>query len=125
MMNKKGFTLVELVAAVLLLGIILTIATASVVNQMNKNKRKIALKSAQSYVTAINDNNFINDPDKMISSGTVSQITPKLKDSLNGDVPTSGSVTVNSTTKEVSAATLYIKGYKITYNGTKYTITSE
>ena len=102
MMNKKGFTLVELVGAILLLGIILTIATASVVNQMNKNKRKIVLKSAQSYVTAINDNNFINDPDKIISS-----------------------VTVNSTTKEVSAATLYIKGYKITYNGTKYTITSE
>ena len=123
--NKKGFTLIELIASIMLLGIILTLATTSVVWQLNKNKKKTALMSAKSYVTAINDNNFINDSDKIITSGSVSTINPKLKKSLSGEIPDKGSVTVNNSTNEVSSATLYINGYKITYNGSKYTITVE
>ena len=123
--NKKGFTLVELIAAIVVLGVILTFATTSVMSQLNKNRKKTIMKSAISYVTAINDNNKINDPDKVISSGTVAQINPKLKNSLTGETPTSGNVTVNATTKEVTSATLHINGYIVTFNGTKYTITAE
>ena len=123
--NKKGFTLVELIAAIVVLGVILTFATTSVMSQLNKNRKKTIMKSAISYVTAINDNNKINDPDKIISSGTVAQINPKLKNSLTGETPTSGNVTVNATTKEVTSATLHINGYIVTFNGTKYTITAE
>ena len=123
-MNKKGFTLIELIAAILLISIILIMVSINVTSHLNKNKRKVILESAKGYVTAINDNNFINDPDKYIDSSTVQTINPKLKNQISGDLPKSGTVTVNSTTKKVSSAELYFTKYKVVYNGTKYTITA-
>lgn len=121
-MNKKGFTLFELVAAILLLSIILTMVSYNVMGHLNKNRKKIVIESAEGYVNAINDNNFINDPDKYIGSGSVATINPKLKNQISGDLPIRGSVTVNSTTKQVSSAELYFDKFKVTYNGTRYIV---
>lgn len=123
-MNKKGFTLIELIAAIMLLGIILVMVSLNVVKHLEKNKRKIILESAKGYVTVINDNNYINDPDKEISSSTVESINPKIKKQIAGDLPSSGSVTVNATTKKVSSATLVFDKYRVVFNGTKYTISA-
>lgn len=125
MKSKKGFTLTELIGVITLLSIIIVMASLSVTSILAKNKKKIAMETAKSYVKAINDNNFINDPDNYISSSTVSEINPKIKRQISGDIPNNGSVTINDETKEVSSATLYIKGYIVTYNGVRYTITSE
>ena len=137
--NKKGFTLVELIAAIIVLGIILTMATTAVVSQLNKNKRKVALMSAKNYVTAINDYNYIvvdnecETCEMEIMSGSVDEINPVIKKSITGDLPDRGYVTMSKGVEEdvkslsVEKATLYINGYKVTYDGytSKYTITAE
>jgi prepilin-type N-terminal cleavage/methylation domain-containing protein len=137
--NKKGFTLVELIAAIIVLGIILTMATTAVVSQLNKNKRKVALMSAKNYVTAINDYNYIvfdnqcETCETQIVGGSVDEINPVIKKSITGDLPDRGHVYMskglddNDLLLSVGEATLYINGYKVTYNGntSKYTITAE
>ena len=125
MKNKKGFTLTELIGVITLLSIIAVMAGLSITSMLAKNKRKIAMETAKSYVKAINDNNFINDPDNYISSASVSEINQKINKQISGDLPKNGSVTVSNETKEVSSATLYIKGYIVSYNGVRYTITTQ
>ena len=40
-MNKKGFTLVELLAVLIVLGVIATITTTVTLNQVNESKNKL------------------------------------------------------------------------------------
>lgn len=40
-MNKKGFTLVELLAVLIVLGVIATITTTVILNQVNESKNKL------------------------------------------------------------------------------------
>lgn len=40
-MNKKGFTLVELLAVLIILGILTTIATTTIINQVKESKNKL------------------------------------------------------------------------------------
>lgn len=66
-MNKKGFTLVELIGVVVILGLIALIAFPSLLNQINSSKKEISelieeivISSSKSYV----ENNSQNSPKK-------------------------------------------------------------
>lgn len=50
MKNKKGFTLVELLAVIVILGIIMTIATTSVIKNINDSKEKAKYIAAKEIV---------------------------------------------------------------------------
>ena len=79
-MNKKGFTLVELLAVIVILGIIITIFVPSVINLINENstkiyanKEKILKNAAEDYV--ISNSSFVlpdgTNPEKYISMNTL------------------------------------------------------
>ena len=121
-MNKKGFTLTELVLVVILVAILSLLASTAVVKQITKSRREAAYRNAISYVSAINDYNFISEGQNLITTGNTSTISPLLKDSFEGTRPISGTVTIDSTTNKVSSADLYYKGYRVTYNGSGYTV---
>mgnify|MGYP003397286813 CR=1 FL=1 len=61
-MNKKGFTLVELLAVIVILGLLMAIAIPSVTKYITQSRKKTLISSIDSYVTgvttAVNDNQF-------------------------------------------------------------------
>lgn len=50
MKNKKGFTLVELLAVIVILGIIMVIATKSVMDSVNESRKKTKYMAAKEIV---------------------------------------------------------------------------
>lgn len=122
-MNKKGFTLTEVLLVILLIGILSLIASTAVIGHINKTKHDAAIRNAVAYVSAVNDYNFISEGEDVITSCDISTISSKLKDSFEGTKPISGTITVDSTTKKVTGASLVYKSHTVTYNGTSYTAT--
>lgn len=79
-MNRRGFTLVELLAVIVILGIIITIFVPSVINLINENstkiyanKEKILKNAAEDYV--MSNSSFVlpdgTNPEKYISMNTL------------------------------------------------------
>jgi prepilin-type N-terminal cleavage/methylation domain-containing protein len=126
-MNKKGFTLIELVIVIVILGIIAAIAVPTYVNlktQAELNGMKASLGSIRSAVSLQHSNNLINsgtdaypsnisgtlfsdgdipiDPINSISTVVTSNVTP-LKGNATGTVggwiynPTTGEARCNHT----------------------------
>ena len=60
--NEKGFTLVELLAVIVILGLLMAIAIPSVTKYITQSRKKTLLSTMDSYVTAVttavNDNEF-------------------------------------------------------------------
>ena len=61
-MNKKGFTLVELLAVIVILGLLMAIAIPSVTKYITQSRKKTLISSIDAYVTAVttavNDNQY-------------------------------------------------------------------
>lgn len=53
MLNKKGFTLVELLATIGILALISLIAIPSVINLTNKNKKGMYIKDAKRFISLV------------------------------------------------------------------------
>jgi type IV pilus assembly protein PilA len=53
MKNKKGFTLVELLAVIVILALIMGIAVVSIGNVLSSSKRDIMLESAAGYIDGV------------------------------------------------------------------------
>ena len=62
--NKKGFTLLELLAVIVILAIIALIATPIVLNMINNAKKSAAVDSAYGYIKAIEYNNTMAEMNK-------------------------------------------------------------
>lgn len=62
MKNKRGFTLIELLAVIVVLAIILTIATTSVIKNINDSKEKAKYIAAKEIVD-ISDAYFVSETD--------------------------------------------------------------
>ncbi len=50
--NSKGFTLIELIAVIVILGVIMTIAIPNIVATLDKNRRDTFIKDAQRAITS-------------------------------------------------------------------------
>lgn len=59
-MNKKGFTLVELLAVIVILAIIALIATSIVINVINQAQEGADARSVEAYAKAIETKYYIN-----------------------------------------------------------------
>lgn len=139
MKNNKGFTLVELLAVVTIIGVLLTLATTAAITTMNKGRRRAEKLSAKDYVTAVNDYNFISSNSEKISTSNSNcsllstnlirckiegsnGLSVKIKDSLEGKLPKSGTVDINTTTYKVTGARIKVKNYTVIYENSKYKI---
>lgn len=139
MKNNKGFTLVELLAVITVIGVILALATTAAVSTMNRGRKRAEKLSAKDYVTAVNDYNYISNSSEKISTvntnctalstniirckieGT-NGLSVKIKDSVDGKLPKSGTIDINTTTYKVTSAKIKVKNYTVIYDSAKYKI---
>ena len=111
-MKKKGFTLMELLAVIVVLAIIALIATPIVLNLINNARVGAAEQSATEYVKSLEEsimNDMMNN--KSISNGIYSY--DYLNIDVSGKKPTGGEFEIKN--GSVERATLCISGYKISY----------
>ena len=115
-MKKKGFTLVELLAVIVILAIIALIATPVILNVIEKSKKGAAKNSAQGYIEAVEKQQVRNllDEDKTndITDGTYSvEELNSLGVSVKGSTPTNGNLLIKN--GEVKNYILGIDGYAV------------
>ena len=127
--NKKGFTLVELLAVIVILAIIALIATPIILNVIDNAKEGAAKNSAYGYidalekanaqeilknseVTVLNDTYTISDSGKVVTYGSDKSMTVNFK----GDAPSNGGTLTYTNGK--------LTGGSITVIGKAFSVTS-
>ena len=98
MMNKnKGFTLVELLAVIVILAIIALIATPIILNVINDAKKQAAKDSAHGYVDAV-DKYIVSSEleDESIPDGIYKVEDLNKKISVKGSIPDRGSIEIEN-----------------------------
>jgi len=113
--NNKGFTLIELMAAIIVLIIIIFIAITKV-NESSRRARDEAVKAnAATYIKAVNNYVAVETVDDDTLENTALTL-PMLVDhvKISGTKPDSANFVISDS--EVVSACLEYNGYKITYN---------
>lgn len=127
--NKKGFTLVELLAVIVILAIIALIATPIILNVIDNAKEGAAKNSAYGYIDALEKANaqaILSDSEVTLLSGTYTTsdggkvVTYGSDKSMNvnfkGDAPTDGGTLTYKNGK--------LTGGSITVSGKVFSVTS-
>ena len=113
-MNKKGFTLIELIAVILVLSIISLIAVSEVNKIIEESRKQAKAASATNYLKAINNtvsaSRLDNDSSNDILDGLY--VVNDLRVDVEGELPTKGTITILNGI--VSASDLLYDKYKIT-----------
>ena len=129
--KRNAFTLIELLAVIVVLAIIALIATPIVMNTIKKSKKGAAERSADSFVkqveTAVTterlNGNIIEDGEYEITSdgnlckdkSASCSDDQKIKIEMNGTKPTSGKVKITNGNAEISTK-LTVGDYDVKYN---------
>lgn len=125
MKRKNGFTLLELLAVILVIALIALIAVPIILNVIEQSKKNAALRSAENYIKAVEDNytySELKNQNKIIGDNiNVSNITVNMK----GSLPTSGTLNIATNGVVIKASNLCINNYNINYSNNKYTITGD
>ena len=119
--NKKGFTLVELLAVIVVLIIIMLIAITSIRTYTKRSKEKALTANALSYVKAIDDKSGLDVVgDKLFKNGIFNTYSlEKLEVSVVGTKPDNGYVCVNN--YKVESACLEYGKSKVEYQNNSVT----
>ena len=121
---KKGFTLVELLAVIVILSILSLVILPVVSNVIENSRRKSAEMSASNYIDAVRNQIAlsINMPNVNFEDGayTVDALKNTYGVTVKNNYPTSG--TVNITSKIVFSAQICINKYSISYLDGTFTI---
>ena len=117
--KNKGFTLVELLAVIVILGSILAIAVPAILDVVERSKRETSIESGQLYVNAVNK--YMNlstiDSSKYEPFIKTNQTVYSIDDMKNVKVknkPSKGNVKIIF--KKVIKADLCINEYNVTYD---------
>ena len=118
-MKKKGFTLVELLAVILILAVVSVITYAVVTKIIENSRQKAASEGAKSFLgevenyTMMHSINSSKYPLKLEPNTTynIEDIKDYIK--MKGDMPTSGSITLDEKGK-IKEADLIVNGYTVT-----------
>lgn len=113
-MNKKGFTLVELLAVIVILAIIALIATPIILGVIDDARKGAAKSSALGFVDAVEKSialKMVSDTNASIPSTISSTSDVKVK----GEKPTAVSLSLDSA-GSVTSGTITVSGYTVTFN---------
>ena len=110
--KNKGFTLVELLAVIVILAIIALIATPIILNVINDAKKQAAKDSAYGYMDAVEKYIVSSElEDKSIKDGTYSVEELNKKISVKGSTPDNGNIEIES--GSVKSYDIGIDGYVV------------
>ena len=122
--KNKGFTLVELLAVIVILALIALIATPIILNVINDAKKQAAKDSAYGYMDAVEKYIVSSElEDKSIQDGTyrVEELNKKI--SVKGSTPDNGNIEIKE--GAVKNYNLGIDGYYITKDEVKKVSTTK
>ena len=121
-MKKKGFTLVELLAVIVILGIIMSIATPIIIKIINDSKKETYKLSMSGYVKAVEEQISVNKAKgKITKNGNYN-----IKDfevGYSGRIADKGSFSINN--ELVISAQLCFDTYLVKYDGKEVTLTEK
>ena len=110
--KNKGFTLVELLAVIVILALIALIATPIILNVINDAKKQAAKDSAYGYMDAVEKYIVSSElEDKSIKDGTYSVEELNKKISVKGSTPDNGNIEIES--GSVKSYDIGIDGYVV------------
>ncbi len=137
MKKKNAFTLIELLAVIVVLAIIALIATPIVMNTIKNAKKGAAERSADSYIkqveTAVaeerlNKNEVLEGEYQITSDGNLCRDKSascsddnKIKIEMSGTKPTSGKIKITNGIVDQSSTSMTVGDYTVSYNSTKKT----
>ena len=139
MKKKNAFTLIELLAVIVVLAIIALIATPIVMNTIKNAKKGAAERSADNYIDAVEttvatkrldnvilEGEYIIQPDGSLCplSGCGENDKDKVIIEMEGNKPSGGTITINNG-QVTTSSTMTIGEYDVSYDETtkKYTAT--
>ncbi len=110
--KNKGFTLVELLAVIVILALIALIATPIILNVINDAKKQAAKDSAYGYMDAVEKYIVSSElEDKSITDGIYRVEDLNKKISVKGSTPDNGTIKIES--KTVKSYDIGIDGYVV------------
>ena len=127
--KMKGFTLVELLAVIIILAIVALVTTPAILNVINNSRLEgakdktwgtiDAVKLAYTQSQTIDNKDIVDNPVVTFSSGSDNSLEKLGRAvTISGEKPTGGTVTINTTSVEIHA-----KDLLFTKNG-KYSCTT-
>ena len=135
MKRKNAFTLIELLAVIVVLAIIALIATPIVMNTIKNAKKGAAERSADSYVKQVEttvaterlEGNILEGEYIVQSDGNLCPVSgcgeddkDKIIVEMEGNKPTSGTITISNGEVE-NSSTMTIGDYSLVYSDNKWT----
>lgn len=120
-MNKKrGFTLIEILAVIIVLAVVALIVTPIIINMIGTGRRGAAKSSALGYIKAVENyitSNIVNRGPHLNGVYTVSELEDLI--TYKGNVPSNGYVNVLN--NSIVNSVLCVNNYKVEYttNGAK------
>ena len=123
--KNKGFTLVELLAVIVILALIALIATPIILNVINDAKKQAAKDSAYGYMDAVEKYIVSSElEDKSIKDGTYSvEELNSMGVSVKGSTPDNGTIKIEN--KEVKSYDIGIDGYAVSNGEVKKVSTTK
>ncbi|MBO4601042.1 MAG: InlB B-repeat-containing protein [Bacilli bacterium] len=82
--NKNGFTLVELLAVIVILAVVILIAVTAVIPRMNNAKKKAFIDEALIYMNSIDDVAVTNEETECFNISDMSDYVEQTKDGYSG-----------------------------------------
>ena len=115
MKNKKGFTLIELMAVIILLGLIIMIIVPKITDSIENSKKNAAIDSALGYVKSARDYYNVNvlEKDYVIKEGInwIQDINSVIE--VDGELPSSGYFYLEN--GKIEFAEFCVDKYYVTY----------
>ena len=137
MKKKNAFTLIELLAVIVVLAIIALIATPIVMNTIKRSKKGAAERSADSYVKQVevavaeerlSKNEVLEGEYQITSDGNLCRDKSascsddnKIKIEMSRTKPTSGKIKITNGSVDQASSSMIIGNYTVSYNSTKKT----
>ena len=122
--KNKGFTLVELLAVIVILALIALIATPIILNVINDAKKQAAKDSAYGYMDAVEKYIVSSElEDKSIQDGRYSVEELNKKISVKGSTPDNGNIEIKNSS--VKSYDIGIDGYEVSNGEVKKVSTTK